>query len=838
MDRSWIGSMKMTRRLGLAVAAALALLATGPLAPASADPPGLTIASPLAGSTTNAHTVSFSGTTNDESVTDPVRLTISRSHGGPISAEAMPAGETWTIESVELPEDDTYTAVAEQTNALFETGVSSVTFTVDSRPPTVTLQQPSSPSNNTAPSFSGTASDTTPVVVHVLDKDRSEVSSASASGTGASWKSSASSPPLSEGVYTAFATQASSLGNEEGRSSEVTFTVHTAAPVVTLRQPASPSSNTKPTFSGTASESASVVVHVLDSGQQQVASATATPNSGSWTSSATSPALASGRYSAIATQVSSLGNPEGTSEQVSFEVDTGPPTVTLDQPLAHSNNATPTFTGKASDTTLVKVTVFLGSKATGSPVATATALPSAGAWVSGRATLLGGKHTYTAVASQESSLGNPTGTSAPVTFAVDTEAPSLSLNAPPSPSNDATPSFSGTASETNSVVVKIYAGSTISGNPVASATATGTGGGWATGPASPPLPDGEYVAVATQESSFGHEPGGAGPARFVVDTVPPQVALSHPTDGSSTGAGALPVEGTAGTAAGDLALVTVQLFTGSQIADGQSPAQSIQVPANGGQWSVTLAGLGPGSYVVRAEQADAAGNLGVSAATGFSVSSSAPVTAGPVASFSWSPSTPRVGEKVSFLSSSIDAASPITGFAWDVSGAGAFVAGGPLSGTSFTTPGKHLVQLRVTDAGGASSVAAETIGVAPSGLRLMQPFPTVRIAASRSGAGIRLRLLSIRATAGARIGVSCSGKGCPVRSQSRVAAAGKPTAAALEFRRFERFLRPGVVLEIRISKAGEIGKYTRFAVRRRRLPARSDACVGSAAGKPIACPSS
>jgi hypothetical protein len=388
--------------------------------------------------------------------------------------------------------------------------------------------------------------------------------------------------------------------------------------------------------------------------------------------------------------------------------------------------------------------------------------------------------------------------------------------------------------------VDVYAGSTISGAPVAVAMAGGTGGGWATGPASPALADGPHVAVATQKSSYGHEPGADGPARFVVDTVAPHVTLSRPSDGSSASGGTQAVEGTAGTAAGDIAQVTVQLFTGSQIADGQSPVQSVQVPVNGAQWSVTLAGLAPGSYVVRAEQADGAGNLGLSAATSFSVPASAAAVTqgGPAASFSWSPSTPHVGERISLLSSSTDAASPIATFSWDLSGTGAFLGGGPVSAISFGTPGGHLVQLRVTDATGTAGLAAEAIDVAPSTLRLMQPFPMVRITASGSGAGIRLKLLSVRAPAGAHIAVSCSGKACPVKSQSRVAATVRAGAAPLEFRRFERSLRPGTVLEIRISKAGEIGKYTRFAVRRGRLPVRSDACIESAAGKPIACPSS
>jgi hypothetical protein len=300
------------------------------------------------------------------------------------------------------------------------------------------------------------------------------------------------------------------------------------------------------------------------------------------------------------------------------------------------------------------------------------------------------------------------------------------------------------------------------------------------------------------------------------------------------------VEGAAGTGVGDLPNVTVQLFSGSQIAAGQSPTQSVQVPANanGGHWSVTLAGLSPGGYVVRAQQADDAGNVGSSGATSFSVlAPAATAQAGPSASFTWSPSIPHVGDKVSLFSNSTDPSSPITAFAWDLSGTGVFVSAGAVSSTSFSTPGKHVVGLRVTDAAGASAVAAETIEVA-SGLRLMHPFPTVRIASRGAGAGIRLKLLSVRAPAGARIAVACSGKGCPVKSQSRIAAAGKPGAAPLEFRRFQRFLRPGVVLQIRISKPGEIGKYTRFVVRRGRLPARSDACIGSAAGKPIPCPSS
>ena len=78
-------------------------------------------------------------------------------------------------------------------------------------------------------------------------------------------------------------------------------------------------------------------------------------------------------------------------------------------------------------------------------------------------------------------------------------------------------------------------------------------------------------------------------------------------------------------------------------------------------------------------------------------------------------------------------------------------------------------------------------------------------------------------------------------SESRVARSSRRkhrgTTVLLTFRRFERPLPAGVSLEIRVSKPGEIGKYTRFAIRRHRLPVRVDACLRPTSPKPVACPS-
>jgi hypothetical protein len=152
------------------------------------------------------------------------------------------------------------------------------------------------------------------------------------------------------------------------------------------------------------------------------------------------------------------------------------------------------------------------------------------------------------------------------------------------------------------------------------------------------------------------------------------------------------------------------------------------------------------------------------------------------------------------------------------------------------------VRLRVSDANGLSSVASETIPVAVAPLTLMQPFPIVRITGSETSHGVRLTTLTVQAPPGARVTVSCQGRGCPARSESRVAVSRVRNPAQgtvrISFRRFERTLRAGVILRIRVSKPGEIGKYTRFIVRRGLLPERLDTCLDPGGFKPMACPSS
>jgi hypothetical protein len=335
-----------------------------------------------------------------------------------------------------------------------------------------------------------------------------------------------------------------------------------------------------------------------------------------------------------------------------------------------------------------------------------------------------------------------TGARAAVTFTVDTVAPTVTLNSLESPSDDTTPSFTGTASDDmRPVTVQVHAGPTAKGPVESLATAAGTGSDWTSGDTYPALAIGEYTAIAVQESSIGNPTGTSAPVTFSITTPP------------------------------------------------------IAAPERA---------LGP-----------------------------------PSASFKWFPPMPQTGEPVSLVSSSTDAASPITALAWSLASTDPFENGGSILNTSFSTPGAHAVRLRVTNAAGLASVATETIDVLGHTTPLMQPFPVVRIAGTYNANGVELRLLRVQQMpAGARVTVRCKGHGCPLKSLSRLAASTGHTAAEIEFKRFEHWLPAGVSLEILVSKQGDIGKYTRFRVRHAKLPERVDMCLEATGSKPLACPDS
>ena len=410
-----------------------------------------------------------------------------------------------------------------------------VEFEVNTKPPEVSIVAPPSPSDSMVPSFSGTASEETEVVVHVFE-GTTEVANASTKAVGGTWSTSTLSAALAQGKhkFTAYAIEKSGLGNGEGKSNEVSFEVNTLPPEVSIAAPPSPSKNQTPPFSGMASENTEVVVHVFEEpSKTEVASVTTTASGGKWSTSTLNKALPTGKhkFTAYAMEKSGLGNAEGKSSTVEFEVNTLPPAVTIGTPPSPSKNQTPPFSGTASENTEVVVHVFEGTTEEANVATTA----SGGKWSTStlNKALPTGKHTFTAYALEKSGLGNAEGKSSTVEFEVNTKPPEVSIVAPPSPSKNQTPPFSGMASENTEVVVHVF--EEPSKTEVASVTTTASGGKWSTSTLSKALPSGKhkFTAYALEKSGLGNGEGQSSTVEFEVNTKPPEVSIVAPPSPSN-----------------------------------------------------------------------------------------------------------------------------------------------------------------------------------------------------------------------------------------------------------------------------------------------------------------
>ncbi len=458
--------------------------------------------------------------------------------------------------------------------------------------------------------------------------------------------------------------------------------------------------------------------------------------------------------------------------------------------------------------------------------------------------------TYTVVAKQSEAVesGFETATQE-VAFGVKTHAPSVSLGTSVSKESVRFGGHAGDGpGDEQKVFVQVFSEGA---EPLQTIEVQREGSEWSSEGLE--LPPGKYSAYATQSDTAApeHHTGVSAPRSFTIKAESPVVALSTAEfvnqNGTLVTTSSTPHFATE--AVSDAAAVTLNVYAGTSAAG--DPIEQAAMAAAGEAWGVTLGQpLANGIYTAQAQIEDTHGAKGVSAPVIFSVQvpavAASPASVAPTApsaSFTWVPALPTAGQSVSLVSNSVNGSSPIGGFAWDVAGNGSFAAAGSVMTTAFATAGSHVVQLRVTDANGLSSVATRTISVAPPALKLMQPFPIVRIAGAETASGVKIRLLTVQTPLSTKVAVTCKGTGCKTKSESRVAtesakSKSKSGVVMLTFQHFERPLRAGVVLQIRVTKAGQIGKFTSFKIRRHKLPLRSDSCLSPASAAPIACPTS
>ncbi|MBN1529990.1 MAG: PKD domain-containing protein [Thermoleophilaceae bacterium] len=186
------------------------------------------------------------------------------------------------------------------------------------------------------------------------------------------------------------------------------------------------------------------------------------------------------------------------------------------------------------------------------------------------------------------------------------------------------------------------------------------------------------------------------------------------------------------------------------------------------------------------------------------------------------------GGTVTVTSTSVDLDGPIVAYAWDLDGDGAFDDGNGIGATVALAPGLHRIGLRVVDRDGAAASVYRPVLIAAD---LLRPFPLVRLRVVTTPAGARVKLLGVRAAPGVRVTVRCRGRGCPWKRRSLISSDG-----GVRFRRLQRRLRAGTVIEVFAARPGTVGKYTRFRIRRGHAPARVDACFVAGSGRASACP--
>src|SRR4029079_1431198 len=314
--------------------------------------------------------------------------------------------------------DGSHTYTVKATDAAGNTGQASYTWTIDTVAPTVTLgTKPPNPSNHPTPTFSFSATETSTFQCQ-LD-----------AGVFAPCTSPTTLGSTADGSHT-YTVKATDAAGNTGQAS-YTWTIDTVAPTVTLgTKPPNPSNHPTPTFGFSAGETSTFQCE-LDAGAFAPC-----------TSSTTLGSTADGSHTYTVKATDAAGNTGQAS--YTWTIDTVAPTVTIGtKPPNPSNDPTPTFGFSATETSTFQCQLDAGAFA---PCTSPTTLGS----------IADGSHTYTV---KETDAAGNTGPVASYVWTIDTVVPTVTLGTKPAnPSNDPTPTFGFSATETSTFQCQLDAG--------------------------------------------------------------------------------------------------------------------------------------------------------------------------------------------------------------------------------------------------------------------------------------------------------------------------------------------------------------------------------------------
>jgi hypothetical protein len=115
--------------------------------------------------------------------------------------------------------------------------------------------------------------------------------------------------------------------------------------------------------------------------------------------------------------------------------------------------------------------------------------------------------------------------------------------------------------------------------------------------------------------------------------------------------------------------------------------------------------------------------------------------------------------------------------------------------------------------------------------RMISPFPRIVLAGVLTDGGVDISEFTIRGPRGPLVSVRCRGRGCPVRSKRL-----RMRRTRVRVRALERSLRAGIVIDVTVTRKGFIGKFSRFRIRRGKVPLKRNLCLRPGAKKPTRCP--
>jgi len=582
---------------------------------------------------------------------------------------------------------------------------------------------------------------------------------------------------LPDGNYTAQAKQADNGG--EATSNVLSFTIDTTPPTVVVNS--GPTGTTGPSsgpFIFSSNEAGSTFECKMDPG-------------GAWVAGCTSPksytGLASGSHTFRVRATDAAGN-QGAPAARSFTVDATPPVASISAgPSGPTNSTSPSFSFTSNEAG----STFECKMDPGGPWGGCTS-PKA------YSELAAGAHTFRV--RPKDGLGN-VGAIVNRAFTVDTTPPNTTITAGPAgTTTSAVATFSFSSTEADSTFqCRMDAGA------------------WKTC-ASPHtfsgLGEGNRTAEIRAVDPAGNpDPSPASRSWTILDLHPPTASFTV-TPASPMSGETVTLKSTSTDPDNALERQSWDLDNDGRFNDGSDPVV-------GHVWAK------PGSYKVRLLVVDAQG-ITVVAEKVIPVGNRSPT-----AKISSSPSSLRVGRKVTFNSTAADPDGSVAKVVWDLDGDGKYDdAAGATASRTYRKAGKVKVGVQVTDELGASTTAAQSVRIAEQAM--LSPFPIVRISGRFTRRGVSLSRLLVEVPKGARVLISCRGKGCPRKRVSRAAETRGPAAKSLRFKTFERFLPSGTVLDVRVTKTGQIGKFTRIRVRSGRAPTRSDKCLKR--GKSVRCP--